>query len=496
MEQITESSTKRHKGIRLRGASLALLAVLTIAGLLFVVERRSNGQQQTGNDYTKSVSPIASPTTDLRTVSARIVHAPAETQMLSGILEARHTVTVSAEVAARIVARPIERGKSVAQGSIIATFDDRNARATVAEAQAALSAATAQRRQAEAEYDRARTETASAIDSARASVISATAGEKRARTFTRSQELRQAESSLVQAESDENLAKIERDRYARLVAEGAVAQQTLDRVQATYESAVARTRSARESVSMAQEGARQEDIAQATAQVQTARAGLDSAKARPARLAAIREQIAGLRASEARAAATLENARVALSKYRIASPLSGRVLETRVEAGEMASPGAPVAVLANVRELRAIFAVPESTRPQLKTGQRVTITSDALPGKSFPAQIALLAFQGDGRTRAFRVEVAVANPNERLLPNMTARLSLPVGKTASLVSVPVSAVATDEVTNETFVIVVGAKGETKRTFVTLGEPIGADAVWVRSGLHGGEQVAAEPSRVR
>ena len=275
----------------------------------------------------------------------------------------------------------------------------------------------------------------------------------------------------------------------------AVAQQILDRATATYESAQARTRSAQEAVSLAKEGARQEDIAQASPQVESARANLASAKARPARLAALREQIAALRAQEARAAATVQNARVQVSKHRIASPLTGRVLETRMERGEMASPGAPVAVLSDVRDLRAVFAVPEAARPRLKVGQTVTLSTDAVPGKTFPARITLLGYNGDNRTRTFRVEVAVSNPGEVLLPNMTARLSLPIGRTAKQVTVPISAVASDTVSGDSFVVVTGSGAAPTRRTVTLGEPIGTDAVRIVAGLRGGEQIAADPAQV-
>ncbi|MBC8140955.1 MAG: efflux RND transporter periplasmic adaptor subunit, partial [Armatimonadetes bacterium] len=189
----------------------------------------------------------------------------------------------------------------------------------------------------------------------------------------------------------------------------------------------------------------------------------------------------------------VQNARVQLSKHRIASPLTGRVLETRAEIGEIAAPGVPIAVLSDVRDLRAVFAVPEAARPLLSVGKRVSLTTDALPGKTFPARVAVLNFQGDARTRTFRVEVAVSNVAEALLPNMTARLSLPVGTAMRRVTVPVSAVATDPVSGETFVLAVRETGSTRQR-VTLGEPIGTNAVRVVKGLNGGETLVANPDR--
>lgn len=410
---------------------------------------------------------------------------------LSGQVEPYRIAAVSAEVAARITARPIEQGDRVAQGGLLADLDTDAARAALDAARAARAQARAARRQAETDYARAVVETDANRQQARAQVQSAVAGEQKARAFTREQELRQAEAALSQARTDERLARIEADRYTRLVAEGAVAQQTLDRAQATLDAAAARRQSAEQAVSLAREGAREEDIAAAAAQVDTARAGLRIADTRDTRLATLRRQIDALRAQEDQAAAAVRQAEVYLRKHRIASPLTGRVLATFAEVGEIVAPGAPLARLADIRRVKATFAVPESSRGGLRLGQAVTLSADAIDGKTFTGRITVLGYQAAAATRAFPLEVTVDNPGEILLPNMVARLRLPMGAAASRIVVPLSTVTTTEATSYVFVL---KEGRAVRRAVTLGVPVG-EGIEITRGLSAGETIAATPQRL-
>jgi RND family efflux transporter MFP subunit len=446
-------------------------------------------------------------------------HSASPVQLLSGQVEPYHIATLSAEVGERIVARPVEQGDRLAQGAVVALLDSRLAAAARDRAQAALAQATAARQQAETDYARARVETDAARQQARARVQQAVAGQKQAqaqvsqatagqqktRNYTRLQDLRQAEAALAQVKTEERLARIEHDRSIWLVKEGAAPQQTLDRTQATLDSLIARRQAAEQALSLAQEGARQEDIATAAAQVQAAEAQvrastaqLDQAQAdlriantRDTRLASLRRQIDSLRAQELQAQAAVRQAEIALSKHRLVAPFTGRALATLAEPGEMVAPGTPILRLGFTERVKVTFAVSEAARPGLRPGQRVTITADALPNQTFAGRIATLSFQADPRSRAFPIEVVVENPDERLLPNMVARLSLPVGESRTRLRVPISAIATDG--SESYVYVVRGDRVARRV-ITPGAPQG-DQVEITRGLASGERIAATPQRL-
>jgi HlyD family secretion protein len=442
-----------------------------------------------------------------------------ERNVLSGQVEPYHVATVAAEVSERILSRPIQRGDRVALGAPLALLYAETAQTTLSQARNAYAQAQAARRQAESDYERAVVETDANRQQAQAQVqqaladqrrasasyAQAQAGERKALSYTRQQELRQAEDALTQAQTDERLARIELNRQTMLVREGAAAQEALDRAQATYDSAVARRQSAEQSVSLAKEGARQEDretaaaqvaaaqaqVAAAMHQVEQARAGLRIAETRDTRLATIRHQIDGLRAQEAQAADAVRQAEIALEKRTIRAPFAGRVLATLADAGDLMNPGAPIVRLGEIGRVKVTFAVPEASRTLLRQGQPVQITVDAMSARRFKGRITALGFQADPKTRAFPIEVTVDNADEALLPNMIARLALPVGTTTQRILVPASAVAGSTAGSYVFVL---DGDRARRQEVLLGAPYG-DEVEVTGGLKGDEQIAATPQRL-
>src|SRR5262249_50818051 len=155
----------------------------------------------------------------IETVSPHAIET-ATSVHLTGQVEAYRVAAVAAEVADRVVARPVYRGDRVAKGQSIATLNSDLAVAALHQAETGARQATAARKQAEAEYARATVETQAAVSQAKAQLETAKAAEQKARSFTRSQELAQAEAALNGARAEEELANKDYDRYDMLVKEG------------------------------------------------------------------------------------------------------------------------------------------------------------------------------------------------------------------------------------------------------------------------------------
>ena len=498
---------------------LSLTALIAVGGTgFYMVHAQKRPEGISGKDPVITASNAFGPALLVKAVpvQSRIVQ---EQNALSGQVEPFRIATVAAEVARPIVSRPVQQGDRVAAGATLATLETDTAQAALDAARAAAAQALAARQQAESELVRARVETdaarqqaragldqaAASERQARAQVAQANAGRQKAATLTRRQELRQAEAALAQARSDEKLAKIENDRNVLLVREGAAPRQSLDRTQAALEATTARRQSAEEGLSLAAEGARQEDIATAAAQVdaadaqvrsaaaqtQSARAAVRIADTRDTRLEALRHQIEGLRAQEAQAVAAVHQSEISLGKSRIAAPFTGRVLATLAEAGEMTAPGTPLIRLGAIDRVKVTFSVPESSRPTLHKGQAAKITVDALPGRSFTGTLTALGFQADAKARSFPIEITVLNPEERLLPNMVAHLALSVNQPTAHLLVPISAVTTDNGTPCVFVL---REERAIRTAVKLGSPLGGQ-VEIVQGLRAADRIAATPQRL-
>lgn len=410
---------------------------------------------------------------------------------LVGRVEAVHTATISAEVADRLVRRPVKRGDRVLQGSVLMQFRDDTASQQLAQAEAGALRAVAALHQAQAGLQRVRVETRASVVAAEAGVTGATAQATKSRSYTRVQELKAAQAALSAAQADEVLARKELVRFQALVASDAAPRQALDRAEAGIDAAQARRCAAEEALSLAREGARREDQASASAHVTQAQASLEAAQARPHRLAELEAQVEGLAAQVAEARAVAAQARIRLDRCCIRAPFDGVVLDTRLEVGELATPGQPVIKIGDVRQVKALFSVPEATRPSLHLRQALDVTADALAHRTFHGRLQLLGAEADARNRTFPLEVLVDNPRRDLLPNMVVRLELQARSATPSLTVPMTCVVSRGANPAVFVIrdhVAHART------VRLAQPRG-DSVEIVEGLAEGDCVATTPIRL-
>lgn len=128
----------------------------------------------------------------------------------------------------------------------------------------------------------------------------------------------------------------------------------------------------------------------AAADVAAARAQLQQAKARLARLEAgpRPEEIAMAEAEVIRARAALEAARLTLSRCEIRAPFAGTIGRVHVRAGELVVPGQPLVTLGDLNTLQVETTdLDEVDVVRAQVGQKVTVTFDAVPGRVFNGKI-------------------------------------------------------------------------------------------------------------
>lgn len=127
-------------------------------------------------------------------------------------------------------------------------------------------------------------------------------------------------------------------------------------------------------------GATPEDIRVAEANVAIAQANLDRVKAtaRP-------EEIAAMQAK-------LDQATSALAVMTLTAPFGGTVTSVNVKDGETVMPGVPVLTVGDLSNLRLeTDDLSETNIARIKLGQVVSVTFDALPGKSFKGKVTYIA---------------------------------------------------------------------------------------------------------
>jgi HlyD family secretion protein len=131
------------------------------------------------------------------------------------------------------------------------------------------------------------------------------------------------------------------------------------------------------------------------------------------------------------AARSLALARERLARTSIHAPLSGRVLERLAEPGEVVAAGQPVAIVANLSQVRLKLFVSEADLGRLRLGAPARIRVDAFPDRTFDARIARVDAQAqftprdvhmkDERVRTvYGVTLEAANPQGLLKPGMPA----------------------------------------------------------------------------
>jgi membrane fusion protein (multidrug efflux system) len=190
---------------------------------------------------------------------------------------------------------------------------------------------------------------------------------------------------------------------------------------------------------------------------------------------------AALRVAEA----DLAVARERLDKTRIVAPFAGILGARRVSPGAFVRAGDPITDLAQIRELRVLFSVPERHLASLRRGAAVQVSTIAFPGEVLEGAIDVLEPVLDPATRSARIVARVPNPEERFRPGMSATVSIPLAERPDAVVVPSEAVFVEG--DRAFVYVVGADSTVARSALTLGARLAGD-VEVVAGLEAGARV--------
>jgi len=201
--------------------------------------------------------------------------------------------------------------------------------------------------------------------------------------------------------------------------------------------------------------------------------GMGTLRARDEALGAFQAAQANLALAEAR-----------LQKTTLKAPLSGVVGLRSVSAGAYVAAGERIVELADIDPIKLDFRVPELALSSVRRGQRVRVTLDALPGKTFEGEIYAIDPVVDVAGRAIRLRARIPNPGGALSPGLFARVQLVVERRENAMLVPESAIFSRE--DKQFVYRV-IDGRAVRTAVVLGQRM-PGFVEVRAGLARDAQV--------
>ncbi|MDR2466872.1 MAG: efflux RND transporter periplasmic adaptor subunit [Prevotellaceae bacterium] len=128
----------------------------------------------------------------------------------------------------------------------------------------------------------------------------------------------------------------------------------------------------------------------------------------------------GLRQAESMTAIAKKN----LDDCCLHSPRDGVLASRFVEAGGGAVPGATAFKLVSVDRVNVKIPVPESEIGRIARGQTARIETPALDNAVFAGLVDMKGVEANLVSHAYEVRIAVANPDERLMPGMVCKVFL------------------------------------------------------------------------
>lgn len=170
------------------------------------------------------------------------------------------------------------------------------------------------------------------------------------------------------------------------------------------------------------------------------------------------------------------------------SPVSGVITARNYDQGDMYG-GSPIYVVVQITPVKLYVGISEMDYTRVKKNDVVTLTADALPGKTFTGRIARIYPTIDAATHTFTAEVNVANSDRLLRPGMYARVTVNFGSNHSIV-VPDDCVVKQQGSGVRSVFVLQADNTVKEVVVTLGRHFGTEYE-ILSGVAEGDKVVVK-----
>lgn len=297
------------------------------------------------------------------------VHA-GNSMTLTGSLEGTE-VDVNTKIPGRIVKIYVAEGDYVKAGQVIGKISDDELQAKRAQAQALVDAAKSQLDQANLAVSLQDQINKGNVAKAAGAYEASQAQLQKARNGARSQEI-------AQAQANYDLWLKTSQRVHNLLSKGAVPAQKVDEVDTQLKVA-------KETLAMAKEGARAEDIEAAAGMAEAAKASLDQANAGLLQTTVAKLNVTAAKAKYDQALAGLREVDAYLKDTIVKAPITGTVTVLYTDAGELISTGMSVATIVSDTDMWVEVKVKETDLSKVAIHQKVVATLAS--GKTCPGEI-------------------------------------------------------------------------------------------------------------
>ena len=155
------------------------------------------------------------------------------------------------------------------------------------------------------------------------------------------------------------------------------------------------------------------------------------------------------------------------------SPINGYVTARNFDVGDMFAMSAPLFTVQQVVPVKLLVGISENEYTKVKKGDVVSLTVDALPGRTFTGKVNRLYPTINAATHTFNAEVIVQNADRALRPGMFARVTVTFGVNHNIV-LPDQCIVKQEGTGQKFVYILHSDDTVSYVPVTLGRHIGTE----------------------
>lgn len=347
---------------------------------------------------------------------------------LSGVIVPATSVNITSIVPGKIVEFPVDEGSRVEKGDLLALVEQTGFRADHAEAQAALTLAESRLRELQ--------------------------------NGALPEEIEKVKAQLAEAEAKYEFAAKDLSRAKRLDSKNALSPANRESKGAVEKQAGAVVEQLKQELKLVEQGAREEVIAAAEAEVQGAKAKCDKAA-------------------------------FYLEQTEVKAPVDGTILERNANLGEITRSDylpTTLCVLADLTQMEAEVDVQERELEKITVGQICRIYPDAYSSRMYIGKVTRFQPQVNRQRGVVKTTITLDAPDEYLLAEMNCRVEFldesPQEDSAGL-RVPDEAVVRSD--DEATVFVLESNVVAERT-VEVGEVNAAGMLEVKGGLFSGDVV--------
>ena len=155
----------------------------------------------------------------------------------------------------------------------------------------------------------------------------------------------------------------------------------------------------------------------------------------------------------------------ARSSVELTTPIAGVMTALNVNVGDLTTPGAVLATIANVNRMKAIFSINEADASGIRIGQKVFVYSESKSDTKAEGKVVQVSRSADVRSRTFEIKALLSNSKDGWFkPGMYCKVAVQLTPRANVITVPNGSIVSDGMTS--YLYVVREKRALRRAVVT------------------------------